>query len=68
VLVTIGQLITCTLAAFAYARLRFPGRDRPVLCDADRAHVPAQVTILPIYLGYAKLGLLNNPLGLVLMG
>ena len=28
---------------------------------------PAQVTILPIYLGYAKVGLLNRPIGLALM-
>ena len=28
---------------------------------------PAQVTILPIYLGYAKTGLLNRPIGLALM-
>src|SRR6476620_339749 len=27
VLVTLGQLVTCTLAAFAFARLTFPGRD-----------------------------------------
>jgi multiple sugar transport system permease protein len=28
---------------------------------------PAQVTILPIYLGYAQLGLINRPIGLALM-
>jgi len=28
---------------------------------------PAQVTILPIYLGYARVGLLNQPVGLALM-
>jgi multiple sugar transport system permease protein len=68
VLVTIGQLITCTLAAFAYARLRFPGRDSLFFVMLIGLMFPAQVTILPIYLGYAKAGLLNNPLGLVLMG
>lgn len=68
VLSTFGQLITCTLAAFAYARLRFPGRDGLFFVMLFGLMFPAQVTILPIYLGYAKLGLLNNPLGLVLMG
>ena len=68
VLVTIGQLITCTLAAFAYARLRFPGRDSLFFVMLIGLMFPAQVTILPSYLGYAKAGLLNNPLGLVLMG
>src|SRR4029079_15299018 len=28
---------------------------------------PAQVTILPIYLGYAKIGLIHRPIGLALM-
>jgi multiple sugar transport system permease protein len=28
---------------------------------------PAQVTILPIYLGYARVGLINQPIGLALM-
>ena len=28
---------------------------------------PAQVTIIPIYLGFAQVGLLNRPIGLVLM-
>ena len=40
VLVTLGQLVTCTLAAFAFARLRFPGPRQHVLRDADRAAVP----------------------------
>lgn len=68
VLATIGQLVTCTLAAFAYARLRFPGRDGLFFIMLFGLMFPAQVSILPIYLGYAKLGLLNNPMGLVLMG
>ena len=68
VLSTVGQLITCTLAAFAYARLRFPGRDGLFFVMLFGLMFPAQVTILPIYLGYAQVGLLNNPLGLVLMG
>jgi len=29
--------------------------------------LPAQVTILPIYLGYARVGLINQPIGLALM-
>lgn len=68
ILSTIGQLVTCTLAAFAYGRLRFPGRDGLFFVMLFGLMFPAQVTILPIYLGYAQIGLLNNPLGLVLMG
>ncbi|MDB5537202.1 MAG: ABC-type sugar transport system, permease component [Devosia sp.] len=65
--VTIGQLVTCTLAAFAFARLNFRGRDWLFIAFLVGLMFPAQVTILPIYLGYAKLGLLNQPIGLALM-
>ncbi|HEY6840645.1 MAG: multiple sugar transport system permease protein [Verrucomicrobiota bacterium] len=67
VLVTLGQLVTCTLAAFAFARLRFPGRDSIFFVMLVGLMFPAQVTIIPIYLGFAQIGLLNRPIGLVLM-
>ncbi len=67
VLVTLGQLVTCTLAAFAYARLNFPGRDSLFFVMLVGLMFPAQVTIIPIYLGFAKVGLLNHPIGLALM-
>lgn len=67
VLVTAGQLVTCTLAAFAFARLKFPGRDTLFFVLLVGLMFPAQVTIIPIYLGYAKLGLINQPIGLALM-
>jgi multiple sugar transport system permease protein len=67
VLVTIGQLVTCTLAAFAFARLKFPGRDSIFFVMLIGLMFPAQVTIIPIYLGFAKFGLLNRPIGLALM-
>jgi multiple sugar transport system permease protein len=65
--VTVGQLVTCTLAAFAFARLKFPGRDALFFILLVGLMFPAQVTILPIYLGYAKIGLINQPIGLALM-
>ena len=67
VIVTIGQLVTCTLAAFAFARLNFPGRDSLFFVMLVGLLFPAQVTIIPIYLGFAKVGLLNRPIGLALM-
>jgi multiple sugar transport system permease protein len=67
VLVTIGQLVTCTLAAFAFARLNFRGRDSLFFVMLVGLMFPAQVTIIPIYLGFAKVGLINHPIGLALM-
>jgi multiple sugar transport system permease protein len=67
VIVTIGQLVTCTLAGFAFARLEFPGRETLFFIMLVGLMFPAQVTIIPIYLGFAKVGLLNRPIGLALM-
>ncbi len=67
VVVTISQLFTCTLAAFAFARLNFRGRDTLFFILLVGLMFPAQVTILPIYLGYARVGLINQPIGLALM-
>lgn len=67
VIVTVGQLVTCTLAAFAFARLNFRGRDVLFFVLLAGLMFPAQVTILPIYLGFAKVGLINKPIGLALM-
>ena len=67
VIVTIGQIVTCTLAAFAFARLKFPGRDSLFFVMLIGMMFPAQVTIIPIYLGFAQVGLLNRPIGLALM-
>lgn len=65
--VTVGQLVTCTLAAFAFSRLNFRGRDALFFILLVGLMFPAQVTILPIYLGYARVGLINQPIGLGLM-
>ena len=67
VVVTVSQLVTCTLAAFAFARLDFRGRDTLFFILLVGLMFPAQVTILPIYLGYARVGLINQPIGLALM-
>ena len=67
VIVTVGQLVTCTLAAFAFARLSFPGRDSLFFIMLIGLMFPAQVTIIPVYLGFAEVGLLNKPIGLALM-
>ena len=49
-LVTAGQLITCSLAAYAFARLKFPGRDRIFLLYLATMMLPGQVTTIPVYL------------------
>ena len=58
-LITLGQLTTCSLAAFAFARLRFPGRDGLFIVLLSSLMVPIQVTIIPIFILIRLLGLLD---------
>lgn len=68
VAVTLGQLISCSLAGYAFARLRFPGRDLLFLLLLASLMVPGQVTIIPIFLLMRDLGLIDNPLAIILPG
>ena len=68
VAVTLGQLVTCSMAGYAFARLRFPGRDLLFLLLLASLMVPGQVTIIPIFLLMRDLGLIDNPLAIILPG
>ncbi len=60
-LVTIaGQLLICSLAAYAFARIHFPGRDIIFVCLLAVLMVPSSFFILPQYLLIQKAGLLNT--------
>lgn len=47
--ITLLQVLTSSLAAYAFARLRFPGRERMFLVYLTTLMVPGQVTIIPLY-------------------
>ncbi len=64
--VTLGQLITCSMAGFAFARLRFPGRNLLFILLLASLMVPGQVTIIPIFIIMRRLGLVDNHLSLIL--
>jgi ABC-type glycerol-3-phosphate transport system permease component len=65
-LVTIGQLFTCATAAYAFARLRFPGRNVLFLVLLSALMIPVQVTIIPIFVIMRVLNLLDSHLSLIL--
>jgi cellobiose transport system permease protein len=58
--ITVGTVAFCTLAGFAFAKLRFRGRNVLLgLCVATMM-VPMQMGIIPLYLMMAELGLANH--------
>ncbi|MFC7403953.1 carbohydrate ABC transporter permease [Georgenia alba] len=65
---TLGQLVMCSLAAYAFARLEFPGRNLLFALFLSVLMVPSQLLILPQYEIMVSLGLLNSLTALVLPG
>ncbi|GLZ29292.1 sugar ABC transporter permease [Lentzea sp. NBRC 105346] len=56
VTVTASNLLLSTMAGFAFARLRFPGRDTLFLLLVGSAMIPAQLGVIPLYLLVGELG------------
>lgn len=65
-MITLGQLTFSVLAAYAFARLDFPGRDALFWVYIATLMVPATVTVVPLYLMMAEAGLRNTFWALVL--
>jgi multiple sugar transport system permease protein len=65
-LVTGAQLITCSMAAYAFARLRFPGRDLLFFTFLSSMMVPATVTLIPTFILIRVLGLMDTHWALIL--
>ncbi|MDO8525034.1 MAG: carbohydrate ABC transporter permease [Candidatus Omnitrophota bacterium] len=49
VCVTFGQVATSALAAYAFARLRFPGRDKIFFAYLATMMIPGSVTMIPVF-------------------
>lgn len=66
--VTLGALTTSALAAYAFARLRFPGRDVLFIVFLGALMVPQQVTVIPTFILMRTLGLLDTLPSVILPG
>ena len=64
--ILLGQLVFSVLAAYAFARLHFPGRDVLFWVYIATLMVPGTVTVVPLYLMMAQVGLRNTFWALVL--
>jgi multiple sugar transport system permease protein len=66
VLGVVGQLLTCSMAGFVFARLRFRGREPLFLLLLTTLMIPPQVTLVPQYLIFKELGWVNSHLALIM--
>jgi multiple sugar transport system permease protein len=64
--ITVGQVFFSAMAAYAFARLRWPGRDKVFILFLTALTVPPIFTILPNFVLIKDLGLLNTYAGIVL--
>ncbi|MBI2424613.1 MAG: carbohydrate ABC transporter permease [Candidatus Hydrogenedentes bacterium] len=64
--VTFLTLLTSSMAAFAFARLQWPGRDRVFKLYLATMMVPGVVTMIPNYVLLVKLQLLDSYAGLII--
>lgn len=60
VLVLAGTLLTSTLAAFAFSRIEWRGRDLWFAILMTGLMLPSAVTIIPTYIGWSKLSGINT--------
>jgi ABC-type glycerol-3-phosphate transport system permease component len=62
----IGQVLSCSLVGYAFARLRFRGRDPMFLFMLATMMLPPQVTMIPMFILFRSLGLIDTIWPLVL--
>jgi multiple sugar transport system permease protein len=62
------QVTTSAMAAYAFARLRFRGRDTLFVLYLATLMIPFQVTVVPLFVEMRYLGFVNTYTGLILPG
>lgn len=66
--ITLGALLINTMAGYAFAKLRFKGRERIFQILLAALVIPAQVAMLPLFLMMKGMGLLNSVGAVIIPG
>lgn len=64
--VTLSNMLFCSMAGYAFAKLKFPGRDAIFLGLISAMMIPWQVFLIPGFVIIKQLGWLNSYLALVI--
>jgi len=65
---TFGQVLTSSMAAYAFARLTFPGRDKLFFAYLATMMVPGSVTMIPVFVIMKHMGWINTYQALIIPG
>ena len=63
---TFITLLSSSMAAFAFAKLRFPGAEGLLKCYIATMMIPTQVTMIPLFVVMNKLGLIDSYASVIL--
>jgi multiple sugar transport system permease protein len=63
---TVGQVITGVLAAYAFSRMEFWGRDKVFMLFLATLMVPTQVTLIPTYIVMSQMGWIDSYQALII--
>jgi len=66
-LVTVGTMAVSSLAGYAFARVRFPGANALFMVVLLGLLIPAEVTIVPLFQLFRRLGMVNTHWPLILI-
>jgi len=67
-IIVVGNVIFTSMAGYAFARLKFPGRDGLFSALQALMMIPGFVTLVPNYIIIYRLGLVDNVIGLAILG
>ena len=62
----LGLVVFGTLAAYSFAKVDFKGKNGIYMAILATLFVPAQVTMIPMYISFAKIGLVDSYLGVII--
>jgi multiple sugar transport system permease protein len=68
VAITLWHIFFDTMAGYAFAKRRFPGRNILFWLILSTLMIPIHVTVIPLYVVTRKLGLIDNLLAVILPG
>jgi multiple sugar transport system permease protein len=63
---TVGAIVTCSMAGYSFARLRYPGRDRLFLAYLGTIMIPFPVLMIPLFIVMRNLHLVDTLPGVFL--
>jgi multiple sugar transport system permease protein len=64
--ITLGEIATSVLAAYAFSRISFPGREKLFLAFLGTLMIPNVVTLVPVYVIVRKLNWVDTYWGLII--